>query len=126
MKKKEQKNYFTSSVAVYGFAEPGTDETGAIRPFNEYGRTKFDAEEKLRDWQLKAENSLISVRPTVIFWEFNRGNVFNLINLIASGKFVMIGKASAAKAMKCASLSLPSGAGAALPGTRASCSFACR
>ena len=28
-----------------------TDETGAINPFNEYGRTKFEAEEKLRMWQ---------------------------------------------------------------------------
>ena len=33
---------FTSTVAVYGFAEPGTDESGLINPFNEYGRTKFD------------------------------------------------------------------------------------
>ena len=39
---------FTSTVAVYGFAEPRTDEKGAINPFNEYGRTKFEAEEKLR------------------------------------------------------------------------------
>ena len=36
---------FTSTVAVYGFAEPGTDESGAINPYNEYGRTKFEAEE---------------------------------------------------------------------------------
>ena len=42
---------FTSTVAVYGFAKPGTDESGVINPFNEYGRTKFEAEEKLRKWQ---------------------------------------------------------------------------
>ena len=36
---------FTSSVAVYGFAEAGADEDGAINPFNEYGRTKYEAEE---------------------------------------------------------------------------------
>ena len=40
-----EKIVFTSTVAVYGFAEPETDETGAINPFNEYGRTKFYAEE---------------------------------------------------------------------------------
>ena len=44
-------------MAVYGFAEPGTDESGAINPFNEYGRTKPEAEEKLRAWQTKGENS---------------------------------------------------------------------
>ena len=90
---------FTSTVAVYGFAEPGTDESGAINPFNEYGRTKFEAEEKLRRWHAKGENSLIIVRPTVIFGEGNRGNVFNLLNQIASGKFLMVGKGENKKSM---------------------------
>ena len=90
---------FTSTVAVYGFAEPGTDESGAIKPFNEYGRTKFEAEEKLRVWQAQGDNSLIIVRPTVIFGEGNRGNVFNLLSQIASGKFLMVGKGENKKSM---------------------------
>jgi nucleoside-diphosphate-sugar epimerase len=90
---------FTSTVAVYGFAKPGTDESGAINPFNEYGRTKFEAEEKLRQWHAKGKNSLIIVRPTVIFGEGNRGNVFNLLNQIASGKFLMVGKGENKKSM---------------------------
>jgi nucleoside-diphosphate-sugar epimerase len=90
---------FTSTVAVYGFAEPGTDESGTINPFNEYGRTKFEAEEKLRQWYANGENSLIIVRPTVIFGEGNRGNVFNLLNQIASGKFLMVGKGENKKSM---------------------------
>ena len=90
---------FTSTVAVYGFAEPRTDESGAINPFNEYGRTKFEAEEKLRAWQNQGENSLLIVRPTVIFGEGNRGNVFNLLNQIASGKFLMVGKGENKKSM---------------------------
>jgi nucleoside-diphosphate-sugar epimerase len=87
-----KKIVFTSTVAVYGFAAPGTDESGTINPFNEYGRTKFEAEEKLRNWHARDDNSLIIVRPTVIFGEGNRGNVFNLLNQIASGKFLMVGK----------------------------------
>jgi nucleoside-diphosphate-sugar epimerase len=94
-----EKIVFTSTVAVYGFAEPGSDEYGEISPFNEYGRTKFEAEEKLRAWQSKGQNSLLIVRPTVIFGEGNRGNVFNLLNQIASGKFVMIGKGENKKSM---------------------------
>ena len=90
---------FTSTVAVYGFAEPGTDESGQINPFNEYGRTKFEAEEKLRDWHANGDNSLLIVRPTVIFGEGNRGNVFNLLNQIASGKFIMVGKGQNKKSM---------------------------
>jgi nucleoside-diphosphate-sugar epimerase len=86
-------------LQVYGFAEPGTDENGAINPFNEYGRTKFEAEDKLRTWQAQSDNSLIIVRPTVIFGEGNRGNVFNLMNQIASGKFLMVGKGENKKSM---------------------------
>ncbi|WP_435140736.1 NAD-dependent epimerase/dehydratase family protein [Pseudopelagicola sp. nBUS_19] len=94
-----KKIVFTSTVAVYGFAEPGTDEHGEIKPFNEYGRTKFEAEEKLRVWQKQGENSLIIVRPAVIFGEGNRGNVFNLLNQIASGKFFMVGDGKNKKSM---------------------------
>lgn len=94
-----RKIVFTSSVAVYGFAEPATDEAGKINPFNEYGRTKFEAEKKFRAWQLDCEKSLIIVRPTVIFGEGNRGNVFNLFNQIASNKFMMIGSGENRKSM---------------------------
>ena len=94
-----KKIIFTSTVAVYGLAERGTDETGVVRPFNEYGKTKLEAEEKLREWYLRGENSLIIVRPTVIFGEGNRGNVFNLFNQIASGKFLMIGNGKNKKSM---------------------------
>lgn len=94
-----KKIIFTSTVAVYGLAEPGTNENGSINPYNEYGRTKFDGEEKLRVWLAKGENKLIIVRPTVIFGEGNRGNVFNLLNQIALGKFIMVGKGENKKSM---------------------------
>lgn len=94
-----EKIVFTSTVAVYGFAKPGTNEAGAINPFNEYGRTKYNAEQKLRNWYNRGDRSLIIVRPTVIFGDGNRGNVFNLFNQIASGHFIMIGKGENKKSM---------------------------
>ena len=97
--KEISKIVFTSTVAVYGFAKPGADESGKINPFNEYGRTKFEAEERLRSWHLAGNNSLIIVRPTVIFGEGNRGNVFNLLNQIVSGNFLMVGKGENKKSM---------------------------
>ena len=92
---------FTSSVAVYGFAPPGTNESGAIAPFNDYGRTKWEAEQVYKQWQSEdPENrSLIIVRPTVVFGERNRGNVFNLLKQIASGKFLMVGDGLNRKSM---------------------------
>ncbi len=51
-----KKIIFTSSVAVYGFAPVGTDETGEINYFNDYGRTKYLAENKYREWLKKNPN----------------------------------------------------------------------
>ncbi|GGX34507.1 NAD-dependent epimerase/dehydratase family protein [Undibacterium squillarum] len=92
---------FTSSVAVYGFAPQDTDENGAINPFNEYGKTKYAAEQVFRKWQSEKpdERCLVIIRPTVIFGEQNRGNVYNLLKQIASGKFVMIGNGRNSKSM---------------------------
>lgn len=91
---------FTSSVAVYGFTEKDTDEKGAFRPFNEYGRTKLEAEEVYRQWVNRSTGrSLTIVRPTVVFGEGNRGNVYNLLKQIASGKFLMVGNGRNRKSM---------------------------
>jgi len=92
---------FTSTVAVYGFAELGTDENGKIAPFNDYGRTKYEAEQVLKAWQAEAPNerTLVIIRPTVVFGEQNRGNVYNLLRQIASGKFVMVGHGNNRKSM---------------------------
>lgn len=92
---------FTSSVAVYGFAPAGTGEDGAINPFNVYGRSKALAEDVYREWREKdPENrSLIIVRPTAVFGEGNRGNVYHLLNQINSGAFAMIGNGKNKKSM---------------------------
>lgn len=92
---------FTSSVAIYGFAPLGTDESGRVQPFNDYGRTKFAAEEIFREWQSQepSRRSLTIVRPTVVFGEQNRGNVYNLLRQIASGRFLMVGSGTNRKSM---------------------------
>jgi nucleoside-diphosphate-sugar epimerase len=100
-RKNINKIIFTSSVAVYGFAPLGTNESGAIAPFNDYGRTKWEAEHVYRQWQAEdpQNRTLVIVRPTVVFGERNRGNVFNLLKQIASGKFVMVGDGLNRKSM---------------------------
>ncbi len=92
---------FTSSVAVYGFAPSGTDEKGEINYFNHYGRTKWLAENVYRTWQqeIPEKRTLVIIRPTVVFGENNRGNVYNLMNQIASGRFVMVGSGKNRKSM---------------------------
>ena len=92
---------FTSSVAIYGFATENTDESGEPNYFNDYGRTKYLAEWVYKEWQAEdpVNRTLVIVRPTVIFGEGNRGNVYNLLKQIASGKFVMFGNGMNRKSM---------------------------
>ena len=92
---------FTSSVAVYGFAPEGTDEQGALNPFNDYGRSKMEAEAIYRAWLAEdpEQRSLVIVRPAVIFGEQNRGNVYNLLRQIATGRFIMFGPGTNRKSM---------------------------
>ena len=92
---------FTSSVAIYGFAPADTDESGEANYFNDYGRTKYLAEQVYKAWQLEDPESrtLVIVRPTVIFGEGNRGNVYNLLRQIASRKFLMFGDGTNRKSM---------------------------
>lgn len=92
---------FTSFVAVYGFAPIGTDESEECRPFNDYGRTKLEAEYVYKEWQAKEPDRriLVIVRPTVVFGEQNRGNVYNLLNQIAKGRFMMVGNGKNVKSM---------------------------
>lgn len=95
-----RKIVFTSSVAIYGLNRGAPDESMAAQPFNEYGRTKHEAEIVFQEWaQENEENSLTIVRPVVVFGEHNRGNVYNLIKQIASGKFLMIGDGKNKKSM---------------------------
>jgi len=92
---------FTSSVAIYGLNKDNPDEEHPADPFNHYGKSKWQAEEVLREWYKEKpdERSLTIVRPTVIFGERNRGNVYNLLKQIASGKFLMVGKGTNKKSM---------------------------
>ncbi len=91
---------FTSSVAIYGFPKYEYDEDAPKYPFNEYGRTKLLAEAVYEKWQeADPQNMLHVIRPTVIFGERNRGNVYNLFKQLASGRFLMVGNGKNKKSM---------------------------
>ncbi len=92
---------FTSSVAIYGLNKINPHENSPKDPFNHYGKSKWKAEQVIRDWYENdtKEKSVTILRPTVIFGERNRGNVYNLLKQISSGRFVMIGKGDNKKSM---------------------------
>ena len=91
---------FTSSVAIYGFPKYAYAEDAPQCPFNEYGKSKIQAEKVYEKWQQSdARNSLHVVRPTVIFGEGNRGNIYNLLHQLAVRRFIMIGSGKNCKSM---------------------------
>jgi nucleoside-diphosphate-sugar epimerase len=91
---------FTSTVAVYGLNAGEPDEESTIRPFNDYGKSKYKSETILHSWvDSDLTNCLITVRPTVIFGVKNQGNVYNLLHQLSSGKFIMVGKGLNRKSM---------------------------
>lgn len=100
LKKNIKKIIFTSSVAIYGIVYKPTNESGLINPFNDYGKSKFLAENEFISWaDLNKKNKLTIIRPTVVFGEGNRGNVYNLLNQIAKKKFIMIGSGKNKKSL---------------------------
>ena len=91
---------FTSSVAVYGLNKKNPTETYPADPFNHYGKSKWEAEKVLQEWYKTHPDWNINViRPTVIFGERNRGNVYNLLKQISSSRFLMVGKGNNKKSM---------------------------
>ncbi len=85
---------FTSSVAVYGFTDKlVVDENSTCNPYNHYGISKLDAEGIYLKWyeENPSLRNLVIIRPTAVFGEENRGNIYNFFNLISSRVFVMIG-----------------------------------
>jgi nucleoside-diphosphate-sugar epimerase len=91
---------FTSTVAIYGFSENELDESAEIAYINDYGRTKYEAEQVFLEWvKSNPANRLRMIRPTDVFGEGNRGNVYNLIRQLGKKHFVMVGEGANRKSI---------------------------
>jgi GlcNAc-P-P-Und epimerase len=91
---------FTSSFAVYGLDQGEANEDSPTLPFNDYGKSKLEAEGVLKDWAQKDPARILTIiRPVVVFGEGNRGNVHTLMDQIAKNRFVMVGNGKNAKSM---------------------------
>ncbi len=86
-----KKYVFFSSVATYGESEIELNEKNIQNPYNDYGKSKLEAEKIIFNWHSQNKINVIIVRPAVVFGEYNFGNVFNLITQIQSGVFAIIG-----------------------------------
>ncbi len=84
---------FTSTVAVYGLDAGESREDSPAAPFNDYGRSKRQSEDVFQAWaESNPLNTLTMIRLVATFGPGNRGNIYNLMNQIYRGRFVMIGR----------------------------------
>jgi nucleoside-diphosphate-sugar epimerase len=91
---------FASSFSVYGLDNVAGGEDSELAPVNDYGHSKLAAEKLMREWVVAdASRSVAMVRPSVIFGPGNRGNVYVLLQQIASKWFVLLGSGSNPKSM---------------------------
>lgn len=92
-KQKNITNYvFFSSVATYGEAVQEKNEDDPQKPYNDYGKSKLEAEKLILKWVNDNHNIKVTIiRPAVVFGEYNFGNVFNFLSQIQSGLFAIIG-----------------------------------
>ena len=91
---------FFSTVAIYGLNKDNPNENSPADPFNHYGKSKWQAETILQEWYKEHQDWNIDIiRPTVIFGEGNRGNVYNLLHQLATGRFCRVGKGTNIKSM---------------------------
>jgi nucleoside-diphosphate-sugar epimerase len=91
---------FASSFSVYGLDNVAGGEDSQLAPVNDYGHSKLAAEKLVREWvAASADRSAAMVRPSVIFGPGNRGNVYVLLQQIASKWFVLLGSGANPKSM---------------------------
>lgn len=91
---------FASSFSVYGLDNVAGGEDSQLAPVNDYGHSKLAAEKLVTDWvAADPARSAAIVRPSVIFGPGNRGNVFVLLQQIASKRFVLLGSGANPKSM---------------------------
>ena len=96
-----KKLIFTSTVALYQLGASCPDEKSYPKPFNDYGKSKLNAEKIFSEWvnDKKSERQLYLIRPSVIFGTGNRGNVYNLLKMIKDDRFVLVGSGKNKKSM---------------------------
>ena len=94
-----KKFIYYSSVAVYGYNQPSSDNT-VPQPNNYYGASKLKAEEVIREWaQTDTSRRVVIIRPTVVFGPRNHANIFRLVKLVSDGRFISVGNGSDIKSV---------------------------
>ena len=89
-----------SSCAVYGDCPAPRHEGSVPRPNGPYGASKLAGERVFADWVAKGDGrAALVIRPTITFGPGNVANMYSLIRQVASGRFVIAGKATNHKSL---------------------------
>jgi nucleoside-diphosphate-sugar epimerase len=77
---------FVSSIGVNGESTNGGPfkESDAPAPVGAYAKSKWLAEENLRDMRSSAKMEIVIVRPSMVYGPGAKGNLLRLLNLVAT------------------------------------------
>jgi nucleoside-diphosphate-sugar epimerase len=90
---------FSSSIAPYGISEEKKNENTLPVPKTAYGGSKLVSEKIHKSWNAQSQNnSLIIIRPGVVFGPTEGGNVSRLIKAVKKRYFVYTGNKKIRKA----------------------------
>jgi|Deesub1362A_J573_1020465.scaffolds.fasta_scaffold00073_93 nucleoside-diphosphate-sugar epimerase len=89
-----------SSVSVYGVdAGQMLDETCQTSPVTPYARSKFEAENILKNWGQERHIKTTSLRLPLVYGPGNKGNIYKLIEAVDKNRFIMLGKGQNKRSM---------------------------
>lgn len=95
-----RKLIFVSSFSVYGLNNASSNEDSVLSPVSDYGWSKAQAEKGVQEWVAADPTRAAAViRPSVVFGEGNRGNVYTLAREIHRGRFVLLGSGANIKSI---------------------------
>lgn len=90
-----QKFILMSSVLVYGGGGDSSlpkQESDAKLPRDAYAQSKLDAELAAQEEFLESSSALLILRPAPVVGEGSKGNFAKLVNAIARGRFLWLGR----------------------------------
>jgi nucleoside-diphosphate-sugar epimerase len=88
-----------SSVSVYGGVAHGKDESSGCHPEGPYAESKLQAEQRLINMCQSKKIDLTILRLATLYGEEDPGNLRRLIESIARGRFIWIGKGENLKSL---------------------------
>jgi nucleoside-diphosphate-sugar epimerase len=84
---------FFSTIAVFGHQPSPFSENTPLMPATSYAKSKYEAENIVRQWFERTKAHVVILRPSMVFGEGDRGNFLRMVRAVDKGRFLTFGRA---------------------------------